>query len=166
MSNNFNVVDIAKYFLYKDSNHKIFDKKLTTRNNRTFYEGNARLNKYLHLSQNVYIAKTGTPLFTESLYAYDNGAVSLEVQENYSILLSRPAFPNLPDKVCKFLDKIYIAFQNASLEELIELSHEDEEWVEKSRYYQKSSQKMDSMSRIKEYREQYGDFIKILDGLS
>ena len=50
--------DIAKFFLSLDKDHTIFTKDLVDRNDRTFYEGNARLNKYMHLAQNIYIAKT------------------------------------------------------------------------------------------------------------
>ena len=81
------VIQIAKYFLSKDPDRQLFNKTLVHKNGRDFYEGNARLNKYLHLAQNIFIAKTGTKLFQEDLYAYDNGAVALDVQENYAILL-------------------------------------------------------------------------------
>ena len=44
---------VAKYFLSKDNERKLFNMNVVTYNNRNFYEGNARLNKYLFLSQNV-----------------------------------------------------------------------------------------------------------------
>ena len=55
------VVDAAKYLISLDTDRAVFNKKLVERENRKFYEGNARLNKYLHLAQNIYIAKTGEP---------------------------------------------------------------------------------------------------------
>ena len=162
----FHAENIANYFLQKDKDGKLFTRKLVHRNGRDFYEGNARLNKYLHLSQNLFLAKTGNPLFMEDLYAYDNGAVVPEVQERYSLLLSRKAKPDLPDEICDFLDRVYAAFENATLDELIELSHEDTEWAEKSRFYYKPDQRMNSRAHYLEYKEQYGDFLRVLDGMS
>ena len=79
-------IQVAKYFLSLDTNHTMFNKDLIERNGRTFHEGNARLNKYLHLSQNIYLAKTGVPLIEDDFYAYDNGAVIPDVQERYAVL--------------------------------------------------------------------------------
>ena len=62
--------DIAKYFLSLDKDHTLFTKDLVDRNERTFYEGNARLNKYMHLAQNIYIAKTGHPLIDTKFYSF------------------------------------------------------------------------------------------------
>lgn len=159
-------IDVARYFLSKDPDRKLFNKELETKNGRTFYEGNARLNKYLHMAQNIYIAKTGSKLFDDDLYAYDNGAVLPRVQENYSVLYGRHTEPELPDGAKEYLDKIYAVFEGATLDELIELSHEDDEWVAKSGYYQKSAQRMDSLSRADEYREQYADIIKVMDRMA
>lgn len=158
-----NDITIAQYFLSKDQDKTLFNKNLVSKNGRSFYEGNARLNKYLHLAQNIYIAMTGGKLFEEDLYAYDNGAVALAVQENYAILLSRIAIPALPEKIQKFLDKLYAVLANASLDELIEISHEDEAWQEKHTYYVKENQRMDSLSHIAEYQEQYHDIIKVME---
>ena len=128
-------IDAALYFLSLDKEHKIFDKQLRIQKGRKFYEGNARLNKYLHMAQNIYIAKYGEPLMDSVFYAYDNGAVDPNVQERYSVLLERRNQPiTITDQEKKFLDSIYKAFYNASLDELIELSHEDSEWIEKHRH--------------------------------
>lgn len=81
--------DIARYFLSLDKDHTLFTKDLIDRNDRTFYEGNARLNKYMHLAQNIYIAKTGRPLIDTKFYAYDNGAVDPEIMEQYVPLLNK-----------------------------------------------------------------------------
>lgn len=159
----FHTQNIANYFLKKDKAGKLFNKTLVHKNGRDFYEGNARLNKYLHLAQNLFLAKTGNPLFSEDLYAYDNGAVVPEVQERYSVLLSRKTEPDLPEYVCDFLDRIYAAFENATLDELIELSHEDNEWIDKNRFYYKPDQRMNSRARASEYKEQYKDFLHVLD---
>ncbi len=162
----FSAVQIAEYFLSKDTDRTIFNKNLISKNNRKFYEGNARLNKYLHLTQNIYIAKTGEKLFEDDLYAYDNGAVASEVQENYSILVERSTVPFLPDDIKAYLDKIFLVFKNAELDELIELSHEDSEWQRKHSHYSKDEQKMDSLSNAEEYRNQYKDIIKVMDRMT
>ena len=49
--------NVAEYFLSKDPDRKIFNKNVVVYNDRKFYEGNARLNKYLFLSQVVHLAK-------------------------------------------------------------------------------------------------------------
>ena len=154
---------VAKYFLAKDPERKYFTKNLITRNGRSFYDGNARLNKYLHLAQNIYIAKEGEKLFGEDLYAYDNGAVAPEVQENYALLLSRHDVPELPESVRTFLDKLYDILGDATLDELIELSHEDDEWAAKHSYYRKADQRMDSMAHLDTYRQQYSDILTIME---
>ena len=51
--------DLANYFLSLDPDRQYFNQNLIVRNGSTFYEGNARLNKYMHLAQNIYIAMTG-----------------------------------------------------------------------------------------------------------
>lgn len=157
-------IDAALYILSLDKKHELFNKNLRTQNGRRFYEGNARLNKYMHLAQNIYIAKYGEPLMDSVFYAYDNGAVDPKIQENYSVLLERKdKNVVMEDNEKKFLDAIYKAFRNATLDELIELSHEDSEWIDKHSYYQKDDQKMDSMARKEEYAKQYADMVKVLE---
>lgn len=157
-------IDAALYILGLDKKHELFNKNLRTQNGRRFYEGNARLNKYMHLAQNIYIAKYGKPLMDSVFYAYDNGAVDPKVQENYSVLLERKdKNVVIEENEKKFLDAIYKAFRNATLDELIELSHEDSEWIDKHNYYQKDDQKMDSMAHKEEYAEQYADMVKVLE---
>lgn len=160
-------VDVAIYFLSLDTEHDIFNKKTLTKNGRKFYEGNARINKYLHMAQNIYIAKYGKPLMDSIFYAYDNGAVDPNVQEKYSVLLNMRNTPiSISDEEKHYLDSIYKAFRNAPLDELIELSHEDPEWIDKHGYYKKEDQIMDSMARKEEYAEQYADIIKVLERMS
>lgn len=157
-------IDVAKYFLCKDITGTMFNKKVITKNSRNFYEGNARLNKYLHLAQNIYIAKTGMPLMNVEFYAYDNGAVSPKVQENYAVLLgNKKCDVSFSYDVNSFLDRFYKAFESADLDELIDLSHEDMEWIEHSAYYSKEDQKMDSLTHKELYIEQYKDIVKVLD---
>jgi uncharacterized phage-associated protein len=159
----FNAIDISKYFFAKDLNRDIFNLNLIERNGRIFYEGNAKMNKFLHLAQNTYIAKTGEPLFSDDLYAYDNGAVALNVVNDYAIMQRKEiSKPDFGDDINEFLERLFIMLKGADIDELIDLSHEDEEWMEKSRNYKKADQKMDSISRAEEYKKQYADALMIM----
>ena len=156
-------IEAAKYLISKDPEQRLFDRNsLIRRENHTFYEGNARLNKLLHLAQNIHIAKYGRPLFEAELYAYDNGVVSKRVLEDYSRLVVSRAHPSISPDDAAFLDKIFDIFANAPIEDLIELSHEDSEWQEKIKGRNLAEQKIDSMSRAGEYREQYADIIEYM----
>lgn len=161
--------DIACFFLNMDTDKTVFTKNLVERNNRKFWDGNAKLNKFLHLAQNIYIAKTGTKLFEDDFYAYDNGAVVPEIQENYSAILKQCHKHDnaaMTQEQKNFLTKFFKAFKNAELDELIALSHEDEAWQEKASYYKKTDQKMNSISKVKEYKKQYADIVEILDRMA
>jgi len=156
-------IDVAKYFLGKDNDHSVFNNNLITRNGRTFYEGNARLNKYLHLTQNIYIAMHGKPLFDTVFYAYDNGAVSKVVQENYARLTKVDNDVHILYADTDYLNKVYEILKDANIDELIDLSHEDIEWQEKSRFYNLNDQIMNSMSHVDEYKRQYKDIVEYIE---
>ena len=165
MLNNF---DVALYYLSKDPENKMFNRKLIERNNRRFYEGNARLNKYMQLAQNVYIAMYNELLIDTKFYAYDNGAVDIDVQKNYDSLLSmahsKPSYgETIPEKQIEFLDAIYELLEDASIDELIELSHEDPSWIEKHNYYYKEDQLMNQVEKAEQYRKQYSNVIRLLE---
>ena len=156
-------IDVAKFFISKDSDGILFSKKLINKNGRLFYKGNARLNKLLHLAQNIYYAKTGTPLMDTTFYAYDNGAVIPRIQENYGALLNLPSYDvHFDTEIEDFLNRFFRAFKNASIDELIELSREDDEWERKHCFFNKEKQRMNSTENLLAYREQYADIIKII----
>ena len=158
-------IDIARYFLSLDTDENMFGRNLVSRQGKTFCEGNARLNKYLHIAQNLYIAKTGCKLFIEDLYAFDNGAVVPSVREKY-VLLCRTTKdkPDIPADYVEFLKKVYRVLKNATLDELIEISHEDNEWRERNPH--RENQRMNSLSRAEEYKKQYADMLKIMERMS
>lgn len=158
-------MNVARYFLFLDTDGEMFTGNLVSRNGKTFYEGNARLNKYLHIAQNLYIAKTGSKLFGEDLYAFDNGAVVPLVREKY-VLLCRTTkdVPDIPAECAEFLKKVYRVLENATLDELIEISHEDNEWRERNPH--RENQRMNSLARAEEYKKQYGDMLKVMDRMS
>jgi hypothetical protein len=101
-----------------------------------------------------------------TFYAYDNGAVEVTIQENYPILLSKKdCYPEIAiDKECAdYLNRFYLAFFNSDIDELIQLSHEDPEWIDKHIYYHKKDQEMDSIGRLAEYRKKYSQIVQVLD---
>lgn len=151
--------DVAEYFLSKDPNKKIFNKNIMIYNGIRFYEGNVKLNKYLFLSQVVYLAKYGKKLFEDDFIAYDNGPVIEKIRNLYVRLKGRNSHINLQTKI--FLDKIYLSLENATTQELIEISHEDPEWQRLKNVTHKNM-KMDVESNIKEYKERYEGLIKAL----
>lgn len=152
-----------------DADKSVFTKNLVEKNGRQFWDGNAKLNKFLHLAQNIYIAKTGHLLIEDDFYAYDNGAVVPVVQENYLNLLKNHAnfsLSSITDEQEEFLKKFFRAFKSANLQELIALSHEDDAWKEKAAYYRKPDQKMVMAADIVRYKKQYGDIVCVLDRMA
>ena len=162
------VNDIATFLMQLDVDGAFASTKLIDSNGRKFYEGRARLNKYLHLAQNIYYAKTSKLLFDEPLYAFDNGGVVEAVRENYEMLLKNKdtRSVSLPEDIKEFLKKIFEVLRNADIYKLMELSHEDPEWIAKHSFYSKQDQIMDTKSRLEEYKEQYADIIQLMDGMS
>lgn len=155
-------ISIAKYFLAKDPERRIFVKASMTQDCRAYGEGATRMNEYLHLAQNIYIAKEGERLFAEDLCAHEDSVVVPVVHRNYAVLVARSDVPELPASVRTFLDQIYDILKDATLDELLELSHEDDEWVEKHGISYKAGRRMDPMSRQDTYRQQYSDILAIM----
>ena len=147
------VEDIAKYILFLDKNNDIFVNKLLTLHGRNCYEGNVRLNKYLHIMQMVYFAMTDNKLFNEDMYAFDNGVVVNMVMNDYSYLKSNKETYNITDKSVKlYIEKMFNILKYAPLKDLIEISHQDEEWKKKHNFYQKKEQLMDVDSQKENYK--------------
>lgn len=155
--------DIAKYFLSKDKEGKLFSTNLIYLNGRKCYEGNVRLNKYLYFAQTVYLAKYGELLFSESILAYDNGPIVKEIMEKYAVLqANKNDETNLDSRIKIFLDKIYKSLENATCEELVDITHEDTAWKELSANTY-SAPVIDIMKYQEKYRKQYRGLIKVLE---
>lgn len=152
---------IAKYFLSKDPDRVLFNNNVVEKNNRKFYEGNARLNKYLFLSQVVFLAKYEKKLISDDFVAYDNGPVIKSIISNYQIISAREEQVEVPNDIKVFLDKIYDSLENASYEELIEITHEDPEWIrlKKDTF---NAPIMNIEKNIEEYKERYEGLIRAL----
>ena len=158
------VEDIAKYILSLDKNNDIFVNKLLTLHGRNCYEGNVRLNKYLHIMQMVYFAMTDNKLFNEDMYSFDNGVVVNMVMNDYSYLKSNKETYNITDKSVKlYIEKMFNILKYAPLKDLIEISHQDEEWKKKHNFYQKKEQLMDVDSQKENYKIMCADFIEMLN---
>ena len=158
------VENIAKYILFLDKNNDIFINKLLTLNGRDCYEGNVRLNKYLHIMQMVYFAMTDKKLFDEEMYAFDNGVVVNSVMNNYVYLKSTKDSYNISDiDVKNYIEKMFNILKYAPLEDLIEISHQDEEWKKKHNFYQKKDQLIDVDSQKENYKIMCADFIDLLN---
>lgn len=153
---------VAKYFLSKDPNSRLFNKNIVSYNDRNFYEGNARLNKYLFLSQVVYLAKNNKRLIEDDFCAYDNGPVVEEIMKTFPLLNVDDNFENINAKDKEFLDKIYFSLENATYEELIEITHEDPEWIRlKGITY--NAPVMNLEKNIEEYKKRYKGLIEALN---
>lgn len=152
---------IAKYFLSKDPNRKLFNNNVVVKNNRKSYEGNIRLNKYLFLSQVVYLAKYETRLISDNFVAYENGPVVQNIVSDYPLISSRCENVELDESIKIFLDKIYYALENATYDELVEITHEDPEWLRLSNDTY-NAPIMNLEKNIETYKQRYKGLIEAL----
>ena len=153
-----NARDAARFIISLDNKKEYFTKKLIKLNNRDFYEGNARLNKILHMAQNIYIGRTGEKLIDADFYAYDNGGVIPDIQENYAFLIGTYDIETyiVDEMTQQFLHKVFVMLKDAPIEELIEIDHEDPAWEEKHMYHnRKEDQRMDSLAYADDYKDKY-----------
>ncbi len=152
---------VAKYFLSKDPDRILFNDNVIVKNNRKFYEGNVRLNKYLFLSQVVYLARYEQKLISDNFVVYENGPVIKEIISEYPRMFSKNEKVNISSDIKMFLDKIYDALKNASYEELIEITHEDPEWIRLSKNTY-DAPIMNLEQNIAEYKKRYKGLIAAL----
>lgn len=152
---------VAKYYLSKDPKRILFNNNVVIKNGRKSYEGNVRLNKYLFLSQVVYLAKYEKKLFEDNFVAYDNGPVIKEFINEYPLISSRNENVEIDDDIKGFLDKIYASLINASYDELIEITHEDPEWIRLSKDTY-NAPIMNLEKNIDEYKQRYKGLISAL----
>ena len=152
---------VAKYFLSKNPDIVLVNDNVIVKNNRKFYEGNVRLNKYLFLSQVVYLARYEQKLISDNFVAYENGPVIKEIISEYPRMFSKNEKVNISSDIKMFLDKIYDALKNASYEELIEITHEDPEWIRLSKNTY-DAPIMNLEQNIDEYKRRYKGLIAAL----
>ena len=158
------VENIAKYLLSLDKTNEIFNNNLITLNGRECYEGNVRLNKYLHIMQMVYFAMTDKKLFDDLMYAFDNGVVVGTVMNNYKYLCStKNEYEFIDTSIKEFTLKMFDILKYAPLDELINISYQDEEWIKKHNFYKKKDQLIDVDSQKENYKAMCADFIEMLN---
>lgn len=153
--------DVALYFLSKDPERKLFNRNVVEYNGRKSYEGNIRINKYLFLAQVVYLALYDVKLFSDDFLAYDNGPVIEDIMNSFGRLVSQNEEGNVSEQVKIFLDKIYMSLENATYEELIEITHEDPEWKKLSNDTYNAPM-MNIEQNISEYKKRYKGLIAAL----
>lgn len=157
------VKDIARYFLSKDKENKLFTKKLINLSGKDYYEGNIRLDKYLYFAQTLHLARYGSLLFEDSIIAHDSGCFIKEVMDDFSALLATKNNEiSLDEKTRNFLDKIYKALEKANCNELIEILREDTAWKELS-YKIEKTPVIDVLKYKEKYIRQYKGVIKVLE---
>lgn len=152
-----NAKDAAFFLFSLDPDRKYFNQNLIKLNGAEFYEGNARLNKIMHLAQNIYIGRTGEKLIDADFFAYANGGVIPDIQENFAYLSKiqpREVFA-VAEEEAIFLQKVFTMLKDAPIERLIEIDHEDPSWYEKKDGFYRSEQRMDSLKYKDDYKERY-----------
>ncbi len=160
----YSAIEIAKYLLNIDDKKKFTSSKLIKKSGNPFKEGNAMLNKYLFFAQVLYFVKTKELLFSEEILAFDNGPVVEKVRQSYNILIKIDNTNyNIDESKKEFLDKLYKFLDKASLDELIEISHTDKNWVEKNKEYSKVDQIMDIKSNYEYYSFNYEDALYLME---
>ena len=123
--------------------------------NILFNENNNRLNKYLFLTQVVYLACYNKKLISDDFLADNDGPV---VKENIIVNKEKVI---IPSDIKKFLNKIYESLENATDKELIEIIHEDPVWLKLSSNTF-NTPIMDLEKNIKEYKQRYKGLIQAL----
>lgn len=125
--------DVAKYYLEKDNSID-----------------NKRLNKYLFLTQVVYLGKEERELFGDEFISTSNGPMLKNILKDSSNIVD--------DKTKEFLNKIYDALKSASDEELDSIVKEDPEWIRLSN----SGSVMDLERNVSEYKVRYKGLLEAI----
>lgn len=153
--------DVANYFLSKDPERKLFNKNIVVHNGRKSYEGNIRINKYLFLTQVLYLAVYDKRLFKDDFKAYENGPVIEDILKSYGLILNQNNEIKINDCDKQFLDKVYMSLENATFEDLIEITHEDPTWQQLSNNTY-NAPIMNIEDNIDEYKKRYKGLIEAL----
>lgn len=125
--------DVAKYYLEKDNSLD-----------------NKRLNKYLFLTQVVYLGKEERELFGDEFISTSNGPMLKNILKDSSNIVD--------DKIKELLDKIYDALKSAPDEELDSIVKEDPEWIKLSN----SGSIMDLERNVSEYKVRYKGLLEAI----
>ena len=100
-------------------------------------------------------------LFKDDFKAYDNGPVIEDIVKSYGLMINQNNKININDSDKQFLDKIYMSLENASFDELIEITHEDPTWQKLSGDTY-NAPLMNIEDNIAEYKKRYKGLIEAL----
>lgn len=118
MSNN-NVKDVAKNII-------------NICNDKEYHISNLKLNLLLYFAQGESYRLTGEPMFTESLYAFGNGPISLDVYQSYcgygAANIPKEDVLALLDNDMNLLDKVVDNYGALNVWELSDMAKEQSPW--------------------------------------
>ena len=100
-------------------------------------------------------------MFNDEFCAYDNGPVVETIMTSYGRLNGNSNLDIIDEETKTFLDKIYLSLENATYDELIEITHEDPEWQKLSDNTY-NAPVMNIEKNIKEYKKRYRGLIEAL----
>ena len=98
---------------------------------------NLKLQKLLYFLQGYFVVKTGKPLFTEDIQAWEFGPVVPEVYKEYRIFGSsalpvenREVVLRLSEDEEKLFGEVYKEYNRYSASDLVEMTHNQTPWIE------------------------------------
>lgn len=154
-------LEIAKYFVGKDQERKIFN------NARCGYDvpgqpyiGSLKLNFLIYMVQNMFLAKNESTFFEDTEYAYTNGVVFENVRRNYlKIIRKREEYSELTfgEGLNSLLDWVYAVFANANIGYCIQVMQQDRAWQEANSTF---DQIMNPMRYIEDYKDRYASYLE------
>ena len=155
--------DVAIYYISKDRELKYFKRGRYYGISAGPIEGNVKLNRLLHITQNIYLAKTGYALFGDTFKAYEDGPVIDFISRNYSMLVAKARDEDtsayFDSDIRGFLDQVFDIFKYASIEDLCALSREDSAW---EKAVEKPKSIIRTLDFIEDYKIQYFSIIEII----
>ena len=124
--------EVAKYLLALDNSFFTSNKKVEIRRKETSL-GRLRLNKYLHIISAVYAKQNDEPLCTNDRKwkALANGGVFVSPDKLMRFAKENKSLEDnlLEDKIKKIVFKIYHELSFYNIEQIVEISHKDENWI-------------------------------------
>ena len=102
-------------------------------NNKGYHISNLKLNLLLYFAQGECYAFTGEPMFSESLYAYGNGPISLDVYQSYcgygaANIPKEKEVLVLSDTDTDLLNKVVDVYGSMNIWELSDISKAQSPW--------------------------------------
>ena len=121
---NYNVEQIAQWFIEHDSKNKFNDGEGIT---------NLKLEKLLYYAQGIYLAKKNKPLFDEKIMAWEHGPVVNEVYQKYrkygsNKIENTNSSCKIDEETEKILNEVYEKYAQYSAWKLSDMTHQEEPW--------------------------------------